>query len=141
MWVVVVVPREPAVARDSRGGDGRLADIATGGGVVAAAVLLLASSAQFMPAVAADEESTIDPAVATAMSDCTPIWRGPSRPAAFGVLVVATAVIGQRSGLLARWLSWSACCWGSADRARGTLGGDHVLPVLGPRAELHAVPA
>jgi hypothetical protein len=100
--------------RDVEGGDGRLSDVAAGGGLVAAAVLLVASSAKFMPAIRADDQGGLDPAVATTMGDLHAHLAGAAAPLAFGLLVAATAALGFRHRLLPRWLSWLSALLGGA---------------------------
>lgn len=109
-WLACLRPR----LRDAEGRDGRLSDVASGGGLVAAAVLLVASSAKFMPAIRADDQGGLDPAVATAMGDLQAHLAGAAAPLAFGLLVGATAVAGFRHGLLPRWLSWLSALLGVA---------------------------
>lgn len=67
-----------------------------------------------MPAARADDKGTIDPGVATALSDLHAHLAGGVAPLAFGVLVVATAAVGFRHGALPRWLALISAVLGAA---------------------------
>jgi hypothetical protein len=91
-------------ARLRDAGEARLASIAFGGAVAAATVGLLIDTANFAAAVRAEEDDTIDPAVATTLYDFANSAVGTALPTAIAVFVGATGVAALRSGALPRWL-------------------------------------
>lgn len=87
----------------AEGGEQRVASIAFAGGVAGATLSLAAASLDVVAALRVDERDEIAPEVATVFWDLGNILFGLAAPMALGVLVLATAVVARRTGLLPTW--------------------------------------
>ncbi len=103
-----------AKLRAVEGGDGRLSTVAFGGGVAAAACFLVSHGALISAGARAGSDGGIDPGGAVALWDLYTTTLGNVAPVALGVLILATAVVGFRTGFLARWLTWVSLVLGVA---------------------------
>jgi len=92
-----------SASRHAEGGDGRIAGTAFGGAIAGSALLLAAAAIEAVAALRVGEQNEIDPQVATVMWDLQSILFGLAAPMAFAVLVLATAVLALRKGLLPSW--------------------------------------
>lgn len=90
-------------SRRAEGDGGRLAGTALAGGVAGAALMLGAAALDTMGALRVAERDTIDPQVATVLADGSAILFGLAAPFAMAVLVLATAALALRHGLLPSW--------------------------------------
>lgn len=97
----------------AEGAGGRLTGIAFGGGLVAASMFLLVDMANLAGAIRADEDGKIDPGVAATLWDVSGLAIA-AAGFALAVLVVATAMIAFRTGVLPRWLAWLSILLGIA---------------------------
>ena len=86
--------------------DDVLPTLAYAGGVAGATLCIAAPSVDIMGALRADEQGTIDPAVATTLADVSAILYGLAAPAAFAALVLAVAAAALRTGFLPRSLGF-----------------------------------
>jgi hypothetical protein len=91
--------------RRSEGGDGHLAMMALGGTVGGAALALGGAALDTGAALRVEERGSIAPDTAAAMADASDILFGLAAPMAFGVAVLATAVVAFRSRALPVWLA------------------------------------
>lgn len=87
----------------AEGGDQRLATMAFAGGVAGAALSLGAASLDIAASLRVDEQGTIAPDVATTMWDLGNVLYGLAAPMALAVMVLATAVVARKTGLLPIW--------------------------------------
>jgi len=92
-----------SVSRRVEADEGGVAATAFAGGVAGVAMLLGAASLDAVAALRVDEQSAIDPEVAAALWDTGSILFGLAAPTAFAVLVLGTAVLALRRGLLPKW--------------------------------------
>ncbi|HEV8297439.1 MAG TPA: hypothetical protein VGQ20_09080 [Acidimicrobiales bacterium] len=92
--------------RNAEGGDGRVAMIATIGGAIGAVSWLAGMCAWIMPALRIDEQGEVSSELATMFGDLSNILIGVAAPVGFGVLLLASAVLGFRVRAVPLWLAW-----------------------------------
>jgi hypothetical protein len=95
-----------SMLRRAEGGEGRVALIGVIGGAVGAASWLIGVSAFVLPAIRLDNQDTLSVELATVFGDLSNILMGMAATAGFGVLLLATALIGLRTRAIPAWLTW-----------------------------------
>ncbi len=89
----------------AEGGDGLLAGIAFAGIVAGAAAALAGTALDAAGALRVDEQGSIAPDTAATLADGHNVLFGLAAPIAFGVAVLATAVLAFRTSVLPTWLA------------------------------------
>jgi hypothetical protein len=99
-----------SVLREAEGGSGRLSATAFAGGIVLVGFALVDSALQF---AVADSVGDVPPLVTQSLSVLyNDFFLG--FPVGFGTLMLATAVVLLRTGVLPRWLAWFSLLLGIA---------------------------
>lgn len=89
----------------SHAGDhGRLSHTALAGGAVGSAMMLAGSAASMVAALRADENGSIDPAIAATLYDLSLVLPGLAAPYGMAVLLLACALLSFKVGALPKWL-------------------------------------
>jgi hypothetical protein len=101
-----------ALLRRAEGGVGRVAQIGVIGGAIGAAAWLLGLATYLMPALRLDEQGTLSVELAAAFGDLSNVFMGSAAPVGFGVLLLATALIGLRTKAIPLWLTWLSLVFG-----------------------------
>lgn len=94
------------VSLAAEGGDGRLTGIAFAGGAVGIALYVAGISAVMVPALRLDNDQKLTVETATTFQDLGGVLMGMAAPIGFGLLLIATAVVGIRHGGFPKIWSW-----------------------------------
>lgn len=103
LWFLGSVRR---VLGAAEGGDHRVTAIAFGAGTVGAALMLAGVVAFVLPALRLDERDRLDSVSATVMMDLGSGLMGIAAALAFGVALIAVAVVGVRNRALPQVWAW-----------------------------------
>lgn len=103
LWFLGSVRRASLAAE---GGDGRLTGIAFAGGAVGIALFVAAISAIMVPALRLDNDQKLTVETATTFQDLGSVLIGMAAPIGFGILLIATAIVGIRHGGFPKVWSW-----------------------------------
>jgi hypothetical protein len=101
-----------AMLNRAEGGFGRVAQIGVVGGAIGAGAWLIGIAAYLMPALRLDDQGKLSVELAAVFGDLSSILMGAAAPVGFGVLLLATALIGLRTKAIPVWLTWISLVFG-----------------------------
>lgn len=100
--------------RQAEGGQGRLAELAFAGGIAGFTLSIASAAVAMIGALRIDQVHAIDPQVATVLWDLSAILFSLAAPTAFAALVLPSAALSLRTGVLPRWLGAISVALGAA---------------------------
>jgi len=95
-----------AASAAAEGGEGRVSAIGFAGGVIGIGMYIVGVAAFMLPALRLDNDQKLTVETAMTFQDLGSVLLGMAVPIGFGVLFIATAVVGFRHGVIPKWWAW-----------------------------------